>query len=63
MTSISTSRHAEEPGPHVRVSVFAGPDREHRACVGILTFLKGEDDEFIRRVEDIYQLERAEVDS
>lgn len=51
-----TSRHPADPDDsHVRVSVFAGPDRAHRALAGVLTFRRGEDDEFIRRVEDIYQ--------
>lgn len=55
MTSISTSRHPDEGGAHIDVSVFAGPDRDHRARVGVLTFRRGEDNEFIRRVEDRYQ--------
>jgi hypothetical protein len=60
MTSISTSRHFDAGGPHIRVSVFAGPDREHRALVGVLTFRRGEDNEFIRRMEYQYQLTAEE---
>lgn len=60
MTSLSTSRHPDDGGPHVRVSVFVGPDPDHRALAGVLTFRKGEDDEFILRVEDRYL--RAEVE-
>lgn len=60
MTSIGTSRHPDDGSDHVRVSVFVGPDREHRALAGVLTFRKGEDNEFIRRVEDQYQSERAD---
>ena len=57
MTSISTSRHSYDSGDgHVRVSVFVGPDRDHRALAGVLTFRPGEDDEFILRVEDRYRL-------
>jgi hypothetical protein len=56
MTSVSASRHPfDEADTHVDVSVFAGPDRDHRALVGVLTFRRGEENEFIRRVEDMYQ--------
>lgn len=54
MTSITTNRYPEVDGA-VEVAVFAGPDSEHCALAGVLTFRRGEDQEFIRRVEDFYQ--------
>lgn len=64
MVSLSTSRHPDMPGaPHVVVSVFAGPDPDHRANCGAVVFRRGEDEEFILRVEDQYQEARARVEA
>lgn len=41
-----------EGDPHVRVSVFAGPDPDHRAHLGVLVARRSESDELIRRLGD-----------
>jgi len=51
VTSIVTCV-VDKGGADVYVDVFAGPDRHHRVYVGYLVFPRGEEQEFIRRVED-----------
>ena len=54
MTSLSAK--IKEPYPsskHVLVTVFAGPDEEHRASCGTLHMLWSEAEELERRVKDL----------
>lgn len=43
-------RVERDNGHHLRVSVFAGPDEQHRACCGVLTFRSREFEDWCERV-------------
>jgi hypothetical protein len=45
MTSFAC-RLLERTGPHVRLQIFAGPDEQHRALVGVLTMTPEEAGDF-----------------
>lgn len=52
MISIACRTRTQEfDGGHTSVTVFAGPDKDHRALVGMLICKPSEADEIVRRLE------------